>query len=158
MLDFTLSPFVALFFAFEDRECPGTDGKLHEPQERAVFAVSSSCIAEHQAQDNPAPRPFSPSRETSYRLTNQAGLFLCMPKNTDLESYVRQHFQGERPREIVRKIVITNSGRIDCLKHLNKMNINRMALFPDLDGAAKYIDGLWELDFDTSFGYIPDEE
>jgi hypothetical protein len=34
------------------------------------------------------------------------------------------------------------------------MNINRMSLFPDPDRAAAYINALWEIDFDTSLGYI----
>ena len=36
------------------------------------------------------------------------------------------------------------------------MNINRMSLFADLDGAARYINSLWELDFDTALGALPD--
>jgi hypothetical protein len=36
------------------------------------------------------------------------------------------------------------------------MNINRMSLFSDLDGAARYVNSLWEIDFDTALGYLPD--
>ena len=49
-----------------------------------------------------------------------------------------------------------NDRRIECLKLLNKMNINRMSLFGDLDGAAKYINSLWELDFETALCALPD--
>lgn len=45
-------------------------------------------------------------------------------------------------------------GRDDCLKLLNKMGINRMTMFPDLDGSAAFVNALWELDFDTAFGAI----
>ena len=86
-----------------------------------------------------------------------------MPEGVDLEAYVREHFQGENSkvqgratRCLLEKIVIPNEGRVDCLKFLNKMNINRMSLFPDADGSAKYINAMWELDFDTALGHIAD--
>lgn len=161
MLDWTLFPFVAFFFAFEERYCADEEGHICEPQNRAVFAVSSSCITEHDCENDPSPRPYVPTAETSYRIINQGGVFLRMPQRTDLESYVRAHFGKEtshsnlHPRAILQKIIVPNDGRIDCLKFLNKMNINRSSLFPDLDGAARYINALWELDFDTSLGYLP---
>lgn len=163
MLDWTLSPFVALFFAFEPEKCGHDDGQYREPENRAVFALSSSCITEHHTQKDPAPLPYTPGGETSYRIGNQAGVLLMMPRATDLESYVRGHFQADtscpdsHPRAILQKFIIRNKeeDRIDCLKLLNKMNINRMSLFPDIDGAAQYINALWELDFDTSLGQLP---
>lgn len=165
MLDWTYSPFVALFFAFEDKECINPSSETwREPEYRTVYALSSSCIAEKAKENDPAPLPFSPRGETSYRLINQAALFLRMPKDSDLESYVREHFGDEttsttnrHARAILEKIIIGNEGRTDCLKLLNKMNINRMSLFPDLDGAARYVNDLWELDFDTSLGHIPNQ-
>ena len=85
-----------------------------------------------------------------------------MPPGSDLESNVRARFESESTPEnphanpILTKIIIPNSGREDCLKYLNKMNINRMSLFPDLDGAASYINCVWELNFDTALGSLPD--
>ncbi|HRT50389.1 MAG TPA: hypothetical protein P5279_07850, partial [Anaerohalosphaeraceae bacterium] len=37
---------------------------------------------------------------------------------------------------------------------LDHMNINRASLFPDLDGAARYVNDLWEVNFDKAIGYI----
>jgi hypothetical protein len=84
-----------------------------------------------------------------------------MPQGTDLESSVRARFpdetSGNTPaRPILTKITMPNKDRTGCLKLLNKMNINRMSLFGDLDGAAKYIHSLWELDFETPLGALPD--
>jgi len=83
-----------------------------------------------------------------------------MPKNGEIEEYVRSHFteddscEHSHARPVLIKIHIRNEGRKDCLKMLNKMNINRMSLFPDADGAATFINNLWDIDFDTSLGYI----
>lgn len=158
MLDWTLLPFAALFFAFEVELRLDSDGKLTPPDARAVFALSTSVIGENVPE--PAPRLFSPTAETSHRLVAQSGLFLKMPEKTDLEKYVHTQFADEssqinpHARAVLIKIIIKNDDRRGCLKMLNKMNINRMTLFPDLDGASRYINALWEIDFDTSLGYI----
>ena len=161
MLDWTLLPFAALFFAFEDEMRLDSDGKLSSPDNRAVFALSTSVISENAP--NSAPRLFSPTAETSHRLVAQSGLFLKMPEKTDLQQYIQAQFTDEssqtihHARAVLIKIVIKDCDRSGCLKMLNKMNINRMTLFPDLDGASRYINALWEIDFDTSLGYIGNE-
>lgn len=160
MLDWTYSPFVALYFAFEEAGIL-QDKKWEEPQTRVVYALSSHIITEKVSEDDPSPQPFSPVSDIGYRVGNQAGLFLKMPENCKLVSYIQQHFPDEstdgphRGREILDKIYIPNKDRKECLKYLNKMNINRMSLFPDLDGASRYINNLWEIDGDTSLGHIP---
>lgn len=164
MLDWTYYPFVALFFAFEQENCLNEAVPRERVKERAVFTLAPHLLREGDSSSHSAPRPFSPTGESSYRLANQGGLFLRMPKGTDLESWIRKHFPDETgdfphpARAVLQRIVIPNRDRLDCLKFLNKMNINRMSLFPDLDGAARYINALWELDFDTSLGRFIDRE
>ncbi len=84
-----------------------------------------------------------------------------MTQERDLESYVRKHFAQEtysegkwHPRCILQKWIIANEGREECLQFLDHMNINRASLFPDLDGAARYVNDLWEVNFDKAIGYI----
>lgn len=164
LLDWTRSPFVALFFAFEDEFLVDEKRMLSEPSFRAVFSVSSSAICDIKDIGRCEPsRPFSPSGETTPRLINQSGVFLRMPEKCNLESYIKTHFKkectatiGDAARCILEKVIIPNKERLECLRHLNKMNINRMTLFPDLDGAARYIDALWDIEFDSSLGSIPD--
>ena len=79
-----------------------------------------------------------------------------MPKGEDLEGYAR-HIFADKQRytgALVTKFVINNDDRRECLKFLNKMNINRASLFPDLDGAGCYVNTLWEMDFDSSVGRL----
>jgi hypothetical protein len=165
LLDWSLSPFVALYFAFE-HDVIHHDEDYLRPTHRAVFALSTSAIA--QGQDNVDdergifPRVYSPSGPVSQRLLAQSSLFLMMPEQTDLESVIAEHLDelsaAEDRQAVLKKIRMPNEGRRDCLKMLNKMNINRLTLFPDLDGAARYINGLWDLDFDSALGYFEDAD
>jgi len=163
LLDWTYSPFVALFFAFEEVGCIDWNSRaFSEPKDRVVYVAPFHLITGNGTNAHPAPTVFSVRREVTNRLSSQSGLLMKMPPRLDLESSVRSRFQDEtttsnpHARAILTRITIPNSDRQACLKFLNKMNINRMALFPDLDGAAKYINSLWELDFDTALGALPD--
>lgn len=176
MLDWTYSPFVALFFAFESEKCE-VNREYKEPANRAVFALAHHLISD--GQNRKKPLPFSPKGHANYRLTNQGGLFLRMPdpelegtpsngtmklKYIDLEAYVEKNFPNEtydqsihdpdKPRKILQKFIIPNDDRIDCLRFLDYMNINRASLFPDLDGVARYANDLWEVNPDKAIGYI----
>ncbi len=180
MLDWTYFPFVALFFAFEDEKywC-GENYK--EPQFRAVFALAHHIVRGCETEGKPAPHPFSPKGHANYRLVNQGGLFLKIPepeyededekklrRHIDLETYVCENFTTDTyreapdendkknmlPRAILQKLIIPNKNRVECLKFLDHMNINRSSLFPDLDGAARYVNDLWEVNFDKAIGYI----
>lgn len=172
LLDWTYSPFVGLYFAFEMEKCD-CKGKLSEPENRAVFALAHHLVLEKAEDTAKAPRPFVPTGHANYRLANQAGLFLRMPdpegdiSNFDLELYFEKYFKSEtyeepkadgtghlHPRAILRKFVIPNNNRVECLRFLDYMNINRASLFPDLDGSARYCNNLWEINFDKAVGFI----
>ena len=163
LLDWTYSPFVALFFAFEEEGYINwRKRELQLPRKRAVYVALWHLITKNGTADFPAPTVFSPRREITNRLSSQSALHMKMPLRSDLESNVRARFSAEtsasdrHARPILRKFIIPSDGRVDCLKFLDKMNINRMSLFADLDGAARYINGLWELGFDTPLGLLPD--
>jgi FRG domain len=162
LLDWTYSPFVALFFAFEEEVYTDCKHVLQMPEQRAVYTVSSHFFGDQRTATHSTPTLFSPRREITHRLSSQSGVLMKMPAGTDLESIIRKQFHEDtsssnpHARPILTKITIPDAGRVECLKFLNKMNINRMSLFNDLDSAARYINSLWELDFDTALGSLPD--
>ena len=67
-------------------------------------------------------------------------------ENEGLEGYVKKECSGEIRQPTFTKIKThsADQDRHDCLAALNKMNINHMTLFQDIDGAAKYINSLWQ--------------
>jgi hypothetical protein len=184
MLDWTYSPLVALYFAFEEEMCD-SDGELQKPDSRAVFALAHNVIPSEQTSGKEVaqkhPKPFAPKWPGNYRLNSQGGLFLRMPEADhagndprapmDLEAYVGKQFTKEtyhigsgedvnlHPNCVLQKFIIpdTDNNRFECLRFLDHMNINRASLFPDLDGAARYVNNLWEVNWDKAIGFINDK-
>ena len=162
LVDWTYSPFVALFFAFEDAGyIDWRTRAFRQPEHRAVHVVGFHLVRTLGTEEPPAPAVFSPRRQLSSRRSSQGGVFMKMPAGTDLEAMVRARYPNDtsgvsrHPQLVLTKVIIPDKGRKECMKYLNKMNINRASLFPDLDGGAKYINALWELDFDTALGALP---
>lgn len=154
LLDWTRSPFVALFFAFEEEECFLADGNWGEPEYRGVYVLSTSTIEAVAKEGAPAVRILSPETDANYRLISQAALFIRMPRKTDLEGYVAKHFAGHVHGATFTKVKIPNTDRDGCLVALNKMNINYMTLFPDIDGAAKHVNARWRPGHEDSIAYV----
>ncbi|MCK9210615.1 MAG: FRG domain-containing protein [Ignavibacteriaceae bacterium] len=78
-----------------------------------------------------------PLSDENQRLVNQNGLFTRSPGGVDLEKWINDNFASDTDYTLI-KILLPNDNRIDCLRTLNRMNINHLTLFPDLYGASVY--------------------
>lgn len=131
LLDWSSSPYVALFFAFEQA------GASHEAY-RAVFALHEAFVS--GAADEAGHQRITFIRPTTgfnKRLVNQSGLFSRGPMFVDIRTWVETYFENAEDAILV-KVNLPSRGREDCLRALNRMNINHATLFPDVDGAARY--------------------
>ncbi len=137
LLDWTESPFVALYFAFEKEERSSTAF-------RSVWALADMSDMNEEirnAHDGPNPptldyvRPF---RDDNTRLVNQAALFTRVPFGMTVAEWVTAQFKGDSETAGLIHLKIPDKDRFDCLRTLNRMNINHTTLFPDLYGAAEH--------------------
>jgi hypothetical protein len=88
-----------------------------------------------------------PMQDDNSRLVSQAGLFTKVPAGLTIEEWLEEYADDEPGSASLIKIVIPDDGRRECLRSLNRMNINHLSLFPDLYGAAKHCNNALEIDF-----------
>lgn len=151
LLDWTYSPYVALFFAFHKED---SKDEQKENTYRAVYVLNKSFLAEHEGETGI--RVWEPRKDDHGRLVNQAGLFTFSPTDATIENKLatvladdelfedeelRSASEDEQPGILAKyicKIYIRNEERDACLRHLRRMNVHHASLFPDLLGASEY--------------------
>jgi hypothetical protein len=156
LLDWSASPFVALFFAFEGGDDPTWKDEVGEPNNfsRTVFVLNKQFLRDLGREDVAFefPQIVEPRIDDHGRLVNQAGLFTIAPYGETLESslinaLIESGVNTDDVDELAKyicRIHIPNqaSARAACLQKLRKMNIHHASLFPDLIGASGYCNSL----------------
>lgn len=150
LLDWTYSPYVALFFAFHKDDSKEEAANPY----RALYVLNKSFLAEHE--NETGIRVWEPRKDDHGRLVNQAGLFTFSPTDATIENKLatvladdelfedeelRSASEDEQPGVLAKyicKIYLRNEEREACLRHLRRMNVHHASLFPDLLGASEY--------------------
>lgn len=159
LLDWTYSPYVALFFAFSEED---QKDELDNPY-RAVYVLNKSFVKEYVQEDDSedSVRIVEPKKDDYGRLVSQAGLFTFSPYDNTLEGKLTEAIASEDfpDRELLEagrtsegedsneaniiakyicKIYIKNEDQRNCVKFLRRMNVHHASLFPDLLGASAF--------------------
>lgn len=144
MLDWTESPFVALYFAFEEASKSVRGARAVFAFSRPLVELKCDSITKKQPVGSPA-RPdivefITPETDENARLVSQGGLFTKGTTGVEIEEWVRSHFHGSTTHRALVKIIVPErkGDRFEILRTLNRMNINHRSLFPDVEGSAKF--------------------
>ena len=136
LLDWTLSSYIALFFAFENSTPSSTGYRtiwgLHRfiKKEMSSYNKNKNKYTEFKFVD--------PLTDENQRLIAQSGMFIKKPVNFDIEAWIIENYKGIEEKPVMFKLLLPDTERFNILKNLVLMNIHHASIYPDLFGAAKY--------------------
>ena len=176
LLDWTRSPYVAAYFAFEAQAAEPCaiwavdldwlkrrGSRLLQSARKGLIPDNLSVRAKYlnnllsepeDPDEDPAKNAMiievEPARTDAW-MTSQQGFFLCKryPRATFNQLLMSMMLHPELVEvPTVRKLELGADLRIEFLKKLRSANIHRGSLFPDLDGFSQFLRMDWEIDRD----------
>lgn len=139
LLDWSRSPYVALFFA-----CAGViDHQDDQMGNLAIYGICPDIIARPLHREGVRFFALSPKLSLTPRLIAQQGFLTMMFPDGDLLGRIEKckpAGRNESEPEIY-KITLPKGQAWECLEHLQKMNISYKTLMPDIEGICRF--GNW---------------
>jgi hypothetical protein len=136
-LDWTTTPLIALYFAFEEIDPQRPNGV----GDRVIYALNRKKIEEecplgHRPSDDWVIFTNSMANDNN-RIIGQNGLFTYIPASEPLDRWVvgRPNFVGSQEPVLIR-FLIQNKDREKCMKELSFTGIDARSVYPDREGAA----------------------
>jgi hypothetical protein len=141
LLDWSFSPYVALFFAFQE---PDPEDEKPKNYSRAIFVLNKTKLEELDAE-----LFIEPKGNEHSRLISQDALFTKSPYGEEtLETRIltllaENDVNVDNPDELSRFIckihipIETEPERLKCFQALRRMNVHYGSLFPDLIGSSE---------------------
>lgn len=132
LLDWTESPYVAAYFAFNSEK--------HDTANAVIWMLAKNInqFPEVSRLKTKYHLQFlTPYLDENSRLLNQRGLFVRSPNMKCIQDWVRNLKESHQKIGLT-KVLIPASEKRYVLDSLDKMNINHLTLFPDISGAAVY--------------------
>ena len=143
LLDWTLSPYVALYFAVEQHL--DIDGAVWLFPSSALESISTSRFEELSKEDHSqlqtheiqAVYPIEAAYHTERSAPQQAVFTVCTHVLGDHGLVIENAFRGQETRYPLHKIIVPAELKNEYLSRLRAMNITPSSLFPGLDGLGR---------------------
>lgn len=138
LLEWTISPFVAAYFAFCEEGNEQDKRAIYSFAQRVVTVKNNELKMENPAgtsEDDLLVKCINVLFDDNSRLANYSGLFTKSPTGVDIEEWVRKNFSVvSKAKVVLLKLTLPDTERTTILKALNRMNINYLTIFPDISG------------------------
>jgi len=144
LLDWSMSPYVAAFFAFWN------EGRVPTTQKCSIFCLDWGELSTLKCSKPSSLKPSDfdalkdclvmvhPHAHDNPPMTRQSGVFTRLyPPRTDVITWVRELCDCRVDRLLVRYDIAMTERR-EALNSLRRMNVHPAALFPDLRGSAEF--------------------